>query len=67
MGWGSSTRRGGGRKLHARPRNFVFLGFLRAGETTIKMNFSLFEGGGGLGGKEANRPKRCFSWETPRQ
>ena len=30
MGWGSSTRRGGGRKLRARPRNFVFqesLGF----------------------------------------
>ena len=29
MGWGSSTRRGGGRKLRARPRNFVFLGFRR--------------------------------------
>ena len=29
MGWGSSARRGGGRKLRARPRNFVFLGFRR--------------------------------------
>ena len=30
MGWGSSTRMGGGRKLRARPRNnFVFLGFRR--------------------------------------
>ena len=29
MGCGSSTRRGGGRKLRARPRNFVFLGFRR--------------------------------------
>ena len=29
MGWGSSTRRGGGRKLRAPPRNFVFLGFRR--------------------------------------
>ena len=29
MGWGSSTRRGGGRKLRALPRKFVFLGFRR--------------------------------------
>ena len=29
MGWGSSTGRGGGRKLRALPRNFVFLGFRR--------------------------------------
>ena len=29
MGWGSSTLRGGGQKLRARPRNFVFLGFRR--------------------------------------
>ena len=29
MGWGSSTRRGGGRKLRAPPRKFVFLGFGR--------------------------------------
>ena len=27
MGWGSSTRRGGGRKLRARPRNLSSLGF----------------------------------------
>ena len=27
MGWESSTRRGGGRKVRARPRKFVFLGF----------------------------------------
>ena len=29
MGWGSSTRRGGGRKLRALPRKFVFLGIER--------------------------------------
>ena len=29
MGWGSSTRRGGGRKLRALPRKFIFLGFRR--------------------------------------
>ena len=29
VGWGSSTRRGGGQKLRARPRKFVFLGFRR--------------------------------------
>ena len=27
MGWGSSTRRGGGRKVRALPRKSVFLGF----------------------------------------
>ena len=26
-----------------------------------------FEGGGGIRGIEEKRPKRCFSWETPRQ
>ena len=39
----------------------------RDGETTIKLKFSVFEGGGALGGREENRPKHCFSWETPRQ
>ena len=29
MGWGSSTRRGGGRKVRALPRKFVFLGLGR--------------------------------------
>ena len=29
MGWGSSTRRGGGRKVRVLPRKFVFLGFRR--------------------------------------
>ena len=29
MGWGSSTRRGGGRKVRALPRKFVLLGFRR--------------------------------------
>ena len=29
MGWGSSTRRGGGQKVRALPRKFVFLGFRR--------------------------------------
>ena len=38
-----------------------------------KNNFLRFWGGGGgvlgggIGGREENRPKRCFSWETPRQ
>ena len=30
-GWGSSTRRGGGRKVRALPRKFVFLGFGKGG------------------------------------
>ena len=29
VGWGSSTRRGGGRKARALPRKFIFLGFRR--------------------------------------
>ena len=29
MGWGSFARRGDGRKVRARPRKFVFLGFRR--------------------------------------
>ena len=29
MGWGSSARRGGGRKVRALPRKFVFFGFRR--------------------------------------
>ena len=29
MGWGSSTRRGGGHKVRALPRKFVFLGLRR--------------------------------------
>ena len=29
MGWGSSTPRGGGRKVYALPRKFVSLGFRR--------------------------------------
>ena len=29
MGWGASTRSGGGRKLRALPQKFVFLGFRR--------------------------------------
>ena len=31
MGWGSSTRSGGSRKVRALPRKFVFLGFRREG------------------------------------
>ena len=38
MGWGYSTRRGGGRKLRARPRKFVFLGFRRE-ETGMSREF----------------------------
>ena len=32
----------------------------RDGETTIKITFSLFEEGGGLGGREENRPNAVF-------
>ena len=39
MGWGSSTRRGGGRKVRALPRKFVFLGFRRE-ESGTSWNFA---------------------------
>ena len=39
----------------------------RDGETTIKVKFSLLRGGGSLGAEGRIVPKRCFSWETPRQ
>ena len=35
------------------------------GETTIKITFSVFEGGG-LGGREENRPKCCFFFRGKR-
>ena len=35
----------------------------RKSETTIKIKFALFRGGG-KGGREENCPKRYFSWET---
>ena len=35
----------------------VWPAMLRDGETTIKIKFSLLGGGGGLGGREENRPK----------
>ena len=38
MGWGSSTRRGGGRKVCALPRKFVFLG-LRREESGMSREF----------------------------
>ena len=38
MGWRSSTRRGGGRKVHAFPRKFVFLG-LRRNESGMSREF----------------------------
>ena len=40
---------------------------VRDGETTIKNKICGFEGGGAVGDKEESRPKRSFSWETPRQ
>ena len=48
MGWGSSTRRGGGRKVRARPRKFVFLGFRReeSGCPGIFAGMSRTPGGG---------------------
>ena len=39
MGWGSSTRRGGGRKVRALPRKFVFLEFRRE-ESGMSRNFA---------------------------
>ena len=39
MGWGSSTRRGGGRKVRALPRKFVFLGFRRE-ESGVSREFA---------------------------
>ena len=38
MGWGSSTRRGGGRKVRALPRKLVFLGFRRE-ESGMSLEF----------------------------
>ena len=38
MGWGSSMRKGGGRRVRALPRKFVFLGFGR-GEPGISQKF----------------------------
>ena len=39
---------------------------VRDGETTIRMKFVILRGGGGVGGREENRPKTLFfSWETP--
>ena len=41
---------------------------LRESETTIKIKFAFFRGGGGgQGGREENCPKCYFSWEAPRQ
>ena len=40
---------------------------IRDGETTIKIKFCFFFWGGGLGGREENRPKCCFAWETSRR
>ena len=39
---------------------------VRESETTIKIKFAFFKGGG-QGGREENCPKRYFSWKTPRQ
>ena len=39
MGWGSSTRRGGGRKVRAVPRKFVFLGFGREVQPGMSREF----------------------------
>ena len=38
---------------------FGISGFVRDGETTIKIKFALFEGVG-LGDREGNRPKTLF-------
>ena len=43
-------------------RNFVVIAQapIRESETTIKIKFALFRGGGGQGGREENCPKRFF-------
>ena len=38
---------------------------VRGGETTIKIQFAVLRGGG-IGGKEENRPKRCFFFRGKR-
>ena len=40
MGWGSSPRRGGGREVHAIPRQFVFLGFRKEESGTSREFFA---------------------------
>ena len=45
------------------PRFVVDLSFLRDGETTIKIKFSLFEGGGALGAERKVGQNAFFSWE----
>ena len=55
------------RMLHL-PFSDLILKKLRDGETTAKIKIAVLRGGGGdIGGREENRPKRCFSWETSRQ
>ena len=39
MGWGSSTRRGGGRKVHARPRKFILPWVLKEGTWDVPGNY----------------------------
>ena len=49
--------------LHCRTANrSVTQIWIRDGETTIKIKFSLLKGAGrrGLGGRQENRPKHCF-------
>ena len=49
MGWGSSTRRGGGRIVRALPRKFVFLGSGTRSTTTRNRNLQ-FRGAVSTGG-----------------
>ena len=41
MGWGSSTRRGGGRKVRALPQKFIFLGNLGCTRNFAGMSLTL--------------------------
>ena len=65
----TSVIRGGLRKTLCRRTSGLFfilnVEIVRHGET-IKINFRFLRGGG-LGGREENRPKSCFSCEMPRQ
>ena len=47
--------------------SLLYFQLLRDSETTIKIKFAVWRGGGRIGGREENRPKRSYLWETPRQ
>ena len=64
MGWGSSTRRGGGRKVRALPRKFVFLGF-RSDESGMSQEFCR-DVPDPWGGSKSLRKKVCAHFSFPK-